>query len=200
MSLFPTRMLKALFSSNTRIKLLRTFLLNPEQEYFIRELTRLLDEQINSVRRELNNLKRIGFLKCRNKDRKKFYFLDQSFIIYPELSSMFQKEKASGGDIVKKIQKMGKMELLVLSGIFVGTTGSPVDLFIVGNVDKDKLTKYTSEEIQHDKPVRFTVLSRSDFLYRVECNDKFVNNLLNDERNVIAINKLSKVIEKKKGR
>lgn len=195
--LLPTGMLKALFSSTTRIKLLRTFLLNPGEEYFIRELTRLLDEQINSVRRELNNLKKIGFLKCRNKDRKKFYYLDPTFIICPELTSMFQKDNASGREVVKKISKMGKVELLVLSGLFVGVQGSPVDLFIVGDVDKDKLTQYTSQEIQHDRTIRFTVLSKNDFLYRLECNDKFVNNLIADEKNVIAINKLTKLIEKK---
>jgi hypothetical protein len=53
-------MLKALFSSKARIKLLTAFLLNPDEEYFIRELTRKLDEQINSIRRELDNLKKIG--------------------------------------------------------------------------------------------------------------------------------------------
>ncbi len=57
--------LKALFSSQTRVKLLSTFLLHPEQEYFIRELTRLLNEQINSIRRELENLRRIGVVKAR---------------------------------------------------------------------------------------------------------------------------------------
>jgi hypothetical protein len=51
--------LKALFSSQTRVKLLSVFLLHPEEEYFIRQLTRLLGEQINSIRRELENLRRI---------------------------------------------------------------------------------------------------------------------------------------------
>ena len=65
-------LLKGLFTSNTRIKLLTLFLLNPDEEYFIRELTRKLEEQINSVRRELDNLKKEWacprshqFYKCR---------------------------------------------------------------------------------------------------------------------------------------
>ncbi|MBI5414488.1 hypothetical protein HZA38_03150 [Candidatus Peregrinibacteria bacterium] len=190
-------MLKALFSSTTRIKLLRIFLLNPQKEYFIRELTRLLDEQINSVRRELNNLKKIGFLKCKNKDRKKYYYIDTSFLIFPELTLIFQKDNASGQEVVKQVLKMGKVELLLLSGIFVGVQGSPVDLFVVGDIDKEKLTEYTAEEFSHEHPVRFTVLSRDDFLYRIECHDKFVHNLINDERSVIAVNKIEKLIEQK---
>ena len=64
--------LKALFSSQTRVKLLKTFLLNTEEEFFIRQLTRLLEEQINSVRRELDNLKKIGFVRSRVRNRKKY--------------------------------------------------------------------------------------------------------------------------------
>ena len=74
-------MLKALFSSNTRIKLLNTFLLNTDEEFFIRELTRKLDEQINSIRRELDNLKKIGLLKSKVRNRKKYYYVNKDFII-----------------------------------------------------------------------------------------------------------------------
>lgn len=49
-------MLEQLFGSKTRLKLLKLFLLNPERAYFIRELTRIINTQINSVRRELQNL------------------------------------------------------------------------------------------------------------------------------------------------
>src|SRR3989344_2473147 len=83
--------LKALFSSTTRVKLLSTFLLHPDQEYFIRELTRLLDEQINSIRRELENLKQIGLVKSRTKNRKKYFRVDPEFALYSDLRSMFGK-------------------------------------------------------------------------------------------------------------
>ena len=56
-------MLKKIFGSGARVKLFRQFLLNPKEEFFIRELTRILDEQINSLRRELANLEKIGMLK-----------------------------------------------------------------------------------------------------------------------------------------
>ena len=77
--------LKALFSSQTRVKLLSTFLLHPESEYFIRELTRLLGEQINSIRRELENLRRIGLVKARHRNRKKYYKVDTEFSLYQDL-------------------------------------------------------------------------------------------------------------------
>ena len=52
-----------LFGSKTRAKLLRLFFENPEKSFYVREMTRVIDEQINSVRRELLNLESIGIIK-----------------------------------------------------------------------------------------------------------------------------------------
>ena len=49
-------MIEQLFGSKTRVKLLQLFLANPGRSFYVRELTRKIDEQINSVRRELSNL------------------------------------------------------------------------------------------------------------------------------------------------
>ena len=56
-------MLEQLFGSRTRTKLLRLFLMHPERAFYIRELTRLIDTQINSVRRELQNLQSGGVIR-----------------------------------------------------------------------------------------------------------------------------------------
>lgn len=55
-------MLGKLFGSNTRVKILKLFLLNPDKKYYIRQLARDLDLQVNSVRRELENLEKFGLL------------------------------------------------------------------------------------------------------------------------------------------
>ena len=60
-------MLKTLFTSNARVKILKQFFLHPNEQFFVRELTRILDEQVNAVRRELDSLKKIGLLKSSNK-------------------------------------------------------------------------------------------------------------------------------------
>ena len=108
-------MLKALFSSKARIKLLTIFLLNPDEEYFIRELTRKLDEQINSIRRELDNLKKIGLLRSRVKNRKKYFFCNKDFVIFNELRDIILKAMNSDSDLMRKISKMGDIDLLLIS-------------------------------------------------------------------------------------
>ena len=191
-------MLKALFSSNARIKLLQIFLLSPEgKEFFVRELTRELGEQINSVRRELENLEKIGMLVSRTKDRKKYYKISSNFPILAELKGIFQKAGSSNLKILKKIQKMGKLDLLVLTGSFVGKTGN-VDLVAVGNLDKRKFSDYLSRELSDelDREIRYSVFDRDDFLSRIAYKDKFVTNLFSDPKNLILLNKIEKEIEK----
>lgn len=48
--------IEKLFGSKTRAKLLRLFFSDMNKSYYVREITRLIEEQINSVRRELINL------------------------------------------------------------------------------------------------------------------------------------------------
>lgn len=187
------KMLKRLFTSNTRIKLLTLFLLNPDEEYFIRELTRKLDEQINSIRRELDNLKKLGLLKSKMKNRKKFYIVNKQFVIFNDLRNIVIKAMSGNDDLVKKIMKFGEVEFLALLGVFVDKP-SPVDLLLVGDMDKAKLQEFLNTEIETEKPIRFSILSKDDFLYRVKCKDQFISSILTDPDNIIAINKLDKYL------
>lgn len=188
-------MLKALFSSKTRIKLLTTFLLNPDEEYFIRELTRKLDEQINSIRRELDNLKKIGLLRSRVRNRKKYYYTNKDFVIFSELRDILLKAMNNDSELIRQIAKMGNVELLVLSGVFVGKE-SQVDLLLVGDVNKDKLQKALSNSSKEGKDLRFTSMTKKDFLYRLEMKDKFIKDIIADEKSIVAVNKLKKELEK----
>ncbi|PIR13931.1 hypothetical protein COV49_00580 [Candidatus Falkowbacteria bacterium CG11_big_fil_rev_8_21_14_0_20_39_10] len=55
-------MLGKLFGSRARVKILKLFLLHPDKKYYIRQLARDLKLQVNSVRRELENLEEFGLL------------------------------------------------------------------------------------------------------------------------------------------
>lgn len=182
-------MLKKLFTSNTRIKLLTIFLMNPEEEYFIRELTRKLDEQINSIRRELDNLKKLGLLRTKTKNRKKYYYINKSFLFLEELRSIIIKALSSNQSMVNDLKKMGDIKVLILSGLFVDKEDSSVDMLIVGDMDRETLTSYINNDIRTSRPVKYAIMNEADYKYRIDCNDQFVKALLNDSENQIAINK-----------
>lgn len=185
-------MLKRLFTSNTRIKLLTLFLLNPDEEYFIRELTRRLDEQINSIRRELDNLKKMGLLKSKEKNRKKYYVVNKNFIVFHELKSIIVKAMGDKDAFIKKIAQMGAIDVMLLSGLFIDKE-SPLDLLLVGNIDRPTLEAYLNNELETERPVRYSILTKDDYLYRRKCKDKFLHDLVDDTENILAVNRLERL-------
>ncbi len=189
-------MLKALFSSNTRVKLLIAFLTNPGEEYFIRELTRLLDEQINSIRRELNNLKKIGLLKSRSKNRKKYYYVNEDFLILDDLRSMISKCTDPKKELVKKMQKLGTLSLVCFSGAFLEKPTKALDLLVVGDMSQESLADFIKTEAKEIKDMKYGLLSKDDFLYRLKLNDKFIVDMLKDPDNILGLNKLKPQLNK----
>lgn len=189
-------MLKELFSSNTRVKLLTAFLSSPDEEFFIRELTRKLDEQINSIRRELNNLKKIGLLKSRSKNRKKYYYVNEDFLIIDELRSIIHKSTDPKKELVKKMQRLGEISLVIFSGSFVEKKNKPLDLLVISNVSKEDLSDFLNTEIKEGKDIKFGILTKEDFLYRLRLNDKFIIDMLKDPDNIVGLNKLKGQVSK----
>jgi hypothetical protein len=190
--------LKALFSSQTRVKLLSTFLLHPEQEYFIRELTRLLGEQINSIRRELENLRRIGLVRSRHRNRKKYYHVDSTFPFYGELRSIFSKEIQPESPAIASLKNLPTVQLIVLAGMLTGTE-SKVDLLVVGTLKKEILEALLSQEPTL-KNVKYSIFSEADFLYRLSLKDRFILEILNDPRHLIVHNAMQEQIAEAQGR
>lgn len=186
--------LKSLFSSQTRVKLLSVFLLHPEEEYFIRQLTRLLGEQINSIRRELENLRKIGLVKARHKNRKKFYKTDTDFLFYQELRSMFSKEVKGGENAtVSALKTIPGISFLELAGIFVGTH-SKVDILIVGDVKKEVVELLLAQDPSM-RNVKYSLFSKADFLYRLSLRDRFILEIVDDPRHLVVFNKIEKEVE-----
>lgn len=93
---FHTLDLVKLFGSRSRVKLLEKLVIEDvvsrsNTGFFIRELCRDVDEQINAVRRELMNLEALGILKSYEQNKKKYYQMNHNCPIYNELREMFLK-------------------------------------------------------------------------------------------------------------
>jgi predicted transcriptional regulator len=185
-------MLKKIFGSGARVKLFHQFLMNQDDEFFIRELTRILDEQINSLRRELTNLENIGMLKSSERNRRKYYKVNPHFPILAELTSIIRKNSKENDIVLKSLAKISSsLDILILSGDFIGKTNSDTDMFIVGDVKKDDIEKFLTENFA-EKELKYTVMSREDFLYRITLKDKFVIKIFAEKENLILKNKLKK--------
>lgn len=84
-------MLQALFSSKTRVSLLWLFLKRPNRRYYLREISRMLDESLTPIRRELLNLKKIGLLTDMRVANIIYYRANKDFLLFEELQKLIAK-------------------------------------------------------------------------------------------------------------
>ncbi len=188
-------MLEQLFSSRTRVKLLKKFLLNPDSKYYVRQLTRDIGERINSVRRELDNLEQIGFLITFNQDNKKYYQLNKDFLLYSELESLIIKAQSLiEGKMIDKIKKIRGIRYCVLTGRFVKHPETLTDILIVGNnIDTAKFFALLREmEKNFEQEINYTILTTEEFKTRSQITDKFIYNILNGPK-IIVVDKIFSV-------
>src|SRR3954464_6901139 len=87
-------MFEQLFGSKTRVKLLQLFFSNPNRSFYVREITRKIDEQINSVRRELSNLLSVGIITSDANNNRLYYEVNQDYESYAPLAMIFGGAKA----------------------------------------------------------------------------------------------------------
>jgi len=185
-----------LFGSKTRVKLLRLFLIPGRPiHYFVREICRLTSEHLNSVRREIDNLEKLGLIikeedDAGAKQQKVFYKVDKSFILYNELKALFMKSQLLlEKTLVTKLKDIANIQLLILTGAFTGNTEATTDLLIVGRIKTVKLSsliKQFEKELGHE--INYTLLSGSEFNYRRELTDMFLYNILENKKVVLIDN------------
>src|SRR5437870_4054888 len=98
-------MFEQLFGSKTRVKLLQLFYSNPNRSFYVREITRKIDEQINSVRRELANLLSIGIIKSEPNNNRLYYEVNQEYENYQPLLMIFGGAPTTMAETTAKVGK-----------------------------------------------------------------------------------------------
>lgn len=178
--------LEKLFGSKTRTKLLSLFFGNPERSYYVREMTRVIDEQINSVRRELLNLESIGIIKNETYDNKIYYSANNKHPYARALVMLFSSrtdvavetavvKPNAWEEYVRPVKNY--LTCLIVTNRLPGQEG--VDLLIVGDDRTKKLTHWAEVvEKKEGKPLNYVIMSRDDFQYRLNVKDRFVSEVL----------------------
>ncbi|GHU08231.1 transcriptional regulator [Alphaproteobacteria bacterium] len=185
-------MIDALFGSKTRVKLLYLFLNNPDKSFYVREITRKIDEQINSVRRELSNMLDIGIIKSDSKDNKLYYSADKKYKFFTPLKQIFSNAENTAvstdevSDIVKKFKGIGDVRVVILAGKLANGFDSEVDMLVAGSVSKVKLKNLVKTiEAEEGVSIAYTTIPYDDFYYRLSVRDQFISDILAAKHSVI---------------
>jgi len=198
--------MEQLFGSKTRTKLLKLFTSNPNRSFYVREITRKIEEQINSVRRELANLLSMGIITSDSTNNKLYYEVNQSNEHYEALRMLFtgkkpaapktaagKKEASASPSRVtapnadKDVwDRVGNISGLFYSGVFTRDDKAPIDIMIVGNVSVSRAEAAITEiEKEKNGELRYAIMEVDEWAYRKQVNDKFYAEVMSAKKQVI---------------
>lgn len=194
--------------------MLQLFYSNPNRSFYVREITRKIDEQINSVRRELANLLNVGIIVSDNTNNRLYYEVNQEYEFYDPLRAIFgngtyvapkttaiaseattddkapvapRSKKLSITPEEEKLKALGNLELVLYTGQFTRDESSGIDMLIVGDVNQNALQKYITElESRENKEIRYTVMPPAEFKYRRQIKDRFITTVLDSKKQVLV--------------
>lgn len=203
--------MEQLFGSKTRVKLLKLFMSSPNRSFYVREITRKIEEQINSVRRELANLLSLGIITSDSTNNKLYYEVNQKYENYEALRLLFtgkktratkadtavaaddKKDKKETAKVVDLVtadegiwEKVGNIEGLLYSGAFTRDEHSPVDVLVVGDVTSSRVESAVAElEKEKNRELRYAIMELDEWLYRRQVNDKFFTQIMSAKNQVV---------------
>jgi len=197
-------MLEQLMGSKTRVKLLHIFFQYPDRTFFVRELARMINSQLNAVRREMANLEEIGLIVQVPLDqaissaeqvgtvRSKYFRLHDACPLFFELKTLLMKSKEMLEmelvDVLKR--RAGEVKLLMLTGCFTGADDIETDLLLVGSLKPLVVGRIINDfEKKLGKDIRYTMMEEKEYWDRKELGDKFLYSIF-ESKNIPVIDEL----------
>lgn len=192
-----TEILAELFSSAALVKIMRLFLMNPDEVFDPKDISRRVKTNARKVNYEIGLLRRVGFIKSgvremevifkfRNPKRKKIkgWVLNPDFALLPQIKGLILNSAPIGRDVLlKKFKTLGsKIKLVLISGVFLDSDKSRIDVVVVGDsVSRGKLEAVLkSIESVVGKELKYALFSTEEFLYRMSMFDHFLREIFDN--------------------
>lgn len=192
--------LEYLFGSKVASRLLKFLFRHPDESFRVGEIARLIDSNYNTTHSYIKKFAAIELITITNPPEKEgspkeeekskkskseddaanFFMLNPKFRLLEELKALVSKASPiAEASVVDQLHKLGRMRLVMLSGIFVGKDNVPIDLFVVGDdIEEEKFKKFISDlEADVGREINYTVMDTSEFTYRFNIYDRFVRNV-----------------------
>ena len=176
---------------------MRLFLFNPELFFNLEQIVAKTRITAKEAEAEIEVLKKAGMIRGRKtiqfvsfkkrgkvlekKKKVTSWHLDPSFEYLVQLQNLLINSRPLRKDeILKRLQKVGKLKMVIVAGVFIQNPDSRVDLLIVGDSLKrasiDRIVKTMEAEI--GKELTFASFETADFHYRLGMYDKLIRDIL----------------------
>ncbi len=183
-------MLEHIITSRTRRSILHLFYQNPADAYYLRDIVRRTEEEVNAVKRELDILTDGKVLESERRLNKVFYRLNKHYLYYDEFLRIFNKNSRIATLIRENLVKLGKVKLIALTLKYVSKVDIKADevyLIAVGTIVLPEFAQIISYcEQDFGREINYTVMSEEELTFRKRNNDPFIGKFLKTPKIMIV--------------
>jgi hypothetical protein len=186
-----------LFGSESKVKIMRLFLFNPETPFTNRDVAERVKTTLASARHEVSLLRKMRLVKSRafqrrvvKKQGKRRLFvrkktwgwvLHSSFPYLAELQRLLiDMSLLKGAELLRRLHPVGRLKLVVIAGIFIQNPDSRVDILLVGERLKRGVLAHVIRSIEAEtgRELRYAAFETGEFNYRLSMYDKLIRDIL----------------------
>ncbi len=178
-------MLTKLFSS-TRAELLGLFFNNPDDRFYLREIARHIGKDAAGIKRELDNLVKIGLLAKEKRGVQKYYFANKNSPIFSEMKGLIFKTTGVQGAMKASLSRLKGVQIAFIYGSYAKGTekeDSNINLMVIGQANITELNDMVmSLEEKLKRDIDYLVFDDLEYRKRKEARDPFIRELLKGKK------------------
>lgn len=188
--------LEKLFGGLAKAKLIKLFVFNPEAQLSKEEIMARAKVSQSESRRALTILIKLGLVRQRKiwkeaasgKRRIAGYMLNTDFAYLTELQHfLLQIASVTDKEIIERLQRAGRLKLVITGGVFLQNWDGRLDLLVVGDNLRQGTAENAVRSIEADmgRELTYAIFETEDFRYRYGLYDKLIRDMLDFDHRVI---------------
>lgn len=172
--------------SKTRTAILELFFNDPEQEYYLRQIEKLIGYSVGNIRREMISLEESGLFAHRMLGKIKLYRLNKDYPIYNELKNIIRKTISIVGKLRDIMYKHKKIIFAFIYGSFAKEkeiSSSDIDIIIIGSIASKAISSELFEYESHIiREINSTTYTEREFLDKLRKRNHFISTIIKEPK------------------
>ena len=172
-----------------RALLLRLFYTNPDQEYYIQEIGRILDKKPGVFQRNLYSMEKEGILRSQYRANARYFKINKDYPLHNEFKSIVFKTVGVIGSLKEILEKVGPIDFSFLYGSYAKgkeTSLSDIDLIIIGSPHETKIIReFEKLEGTLKREVNYKLYAFKEFLEGINHKDAFLLGILKYQKKML---------------
>jgi len=177
--------MSVLLNTKLRRKLLTYSFTHPDENYYVREISSLIDEDPGNLSRELKKLEDEGIYTSMTKGGAKYFSLNKSYPLFKELKKIIFKTEGVEGSLKEAVSRFKGISLAFIYGSYAkdkDKKASDIDLVVVGEFSQNKFTHDIRDlESKLNREINFTSYTIEEFKKDGKKDGGFLNLVLKDK-------------------